>query len=701
MKILLPCLLAASAAVVLPCTDLWAGQHTRETRLGRLNTRAAALQRPAPAVPIFNGAVKSPLRVPQDGREYLTVLEEDFSLFAAGTNDNPTTVNLEDSQDAIPSKYTHTPGWHGRGIRQAGGAVCIGKVKNPISGKEMTGQIETPAMDLSRDRGRAYLTLRVRPLVPDMDVLNVRWITAPTNDNPLGATGDVISESISGFIWQDVEIDLTGCPEDASIQIYSDNYELLIDDLKLQQCHPEIEAPKALKWTDYTDDGFTANWAPVEGADHYVLYCFYIRKEGSEETLPDYKYVNPGGSKGYSLKETSYRFDGLRKDKTHYYYVEAVAPSGFVSQESQIVEVLDLTTPTDIQFGTVDKDGFDLTWAPVYNAEGYGVQTILTHTAPADEEYNLIDEHFDAIVNEGSIGEPYGNTIGYYDMDDYGMTRSGWVMYEGGVINGAICLHNYTSEFGTYYEGELVSPTWVISNSTGEITIEADFATLDAGVRPYIQVAQPVTVDGKTQWALAAGGEITSPAIGKDWTHVKLNYKVKPGIIRFSFMTTDGGWLYMDNLRIATNLPAGALQLMPYQYNETQPDGDNRPYIQMTTPDRTRADEYAVAVMAARRRPGSSFFPVYINSEWSDLVDVPHYEWAGIGNVAGETASKVSVRSHTDGITVENPAGLTVTVTDLAGRVAARTRSTRAALTLPRGFYIVSAPGFSAKTIVE
>lgn len=670
----------------------------RRTR-PRAQASAPGMTAPAPSIPAAAGTVGAPAKAtPQDGREYVTLIDEDFSLFTEGSENSPTTTNIENVYDEIPARYTHIPGWHGRGIRQAGGMVCIGMVKSGLDGSEMTGQIETPQMDLTRDRGRAYLTLKVRPLVPDMDVLNVRWISPATDDNPLGSTGETQQFSISGMIWNTVDVALTGCPENASIQIYSEKFELLIDELKLEQCHPELDAPKALKWTEFTGDGFTAHWEPVEGADHYVLYCFYVRREATEEQMADYKYVNPGGSKGYELKETSYRFDGLKIDKVHYYYVTAVAPSGFVSQESQVVEVLDLTVPENIRFGNVDVSGFDMSWDAVYNAEGYGVQTILAHTAPHDEEYDLLNEKFDAIRNEGSIGNPYGNTMGYYDMDSYGMTRSGWVLYEGGVIDGGICLHNYTSEFGTYYEGELVSPIWLINNSTGDVTIEADFATLDAGVKPYVQVAVPVTIDGKTQWGLGAGGVIDQP-IGKTWTHVKLQYKIKPGIVRFSFMATDGGWLYMDNLRISTKLPGGAVQLMPYQYRETVAEDGVRPSISMTTPDRTRDDAYSVTVMAARRRPGSSFFPVYINSEWSPEYQVPDVDWSGMEALRTDT-DDVTVAVIAGGIAIDNPSQLPVTVYDPSGRVVSRVTSDTQ-ITLAPGIYLVSHGGRTSKVAVR
>lgn len=639
----------------------------------------------------FTAPAKAPARVPDDGREYTVVLEEDFSLCTAGSVDEPDKNYIENSAYMIPSKYTHTPGWGGRGIMQAGGAICIGKVTDPYTQAEMTGQIETPELDLHRDNGRAYLSFRAKALAPDVDLLSIRWVD---NSEGLPVTGETQTCYIHGIAWSTVNVDLTDCPEHAVIQIWSEYAEVLIDDIKVEQYHAIIDAPKALKWTEFTGDSFNANWTSVEGADHYIFNCYYVRREGTEDQLPNYKYVR----RDIVVNDTTYHVDGLNPEKVHYYYINAVNADGVKSEESQLVEVMALTVPAGIEVSDVTKDGFKVSWNPVLNAEGYGFQAIVDHTAPQDEWYAILDEPFDAIQSEGSVGEPYINPVGYYDMDSYGMTRANWVMYEGGVINGAIAFWNHQSSYGDMYYGELVSPIITIGQSTGEIKIEADFATLD-NVRPYIQIAVPGVVDGVTQWVLGAGGEVKQ-TIGKDWTHVSLSYKVKPGLVRISIGTTDGGWLYMDNLKISINLPEGAKQRLPYHYNETT-DLEN-PWYYCPTPDRTKDDKYSFALMAARLKPGSWLFPIYITSDWSSLIDVPDIEWDGVIAAPAQAEATFSATAADGTLTIANPGTLDLTITDIAGRTAARTAATQATIALPKGIYIISAPGCRAvKTIVK
>lgn len=643
--------------------------------------------------PTFTTKSVKPLRE-DDGREYTTLLEEDFSLCTAGATDNPDVNYIENNYYEIPSQYTHTPGWGGRAVMQAGGAICLGKFTDQYSGEEITGYIDLPELDLHRDYGTAYVSFRAKLLSGDYDMVNVRW-TATTDFLP--ETSEAVTSYVNGFGWTTIEVTLTECPENAVIQIFSETTELLIDDIKVEQFQPEIDAPTALKWTDFTGDSFTANWSAVDGADHYIFNCFYIRRQGSEDQLPSYKYI----ARDVETTETSYHLSGLDRTKTYYYYVRAVNADGVKSEESACVEVLDLCVPSGIKVDEVTKESFTVSWDPVFNAEGYGFQAVLDHTAQMNEDYALIDEPFDGVECAGSIGDVYTNNIGLYDMDSYGMTRANWVMYEGGVIDGAIALHNYVSSYGTQYYGELVSPIMSIGQTTGEVTIEADFATLDKGVKPYLQIAVPGVVDGQTQWTLGGGGEINA-VIGSTWSHVKRTYQVKPGLIRFSIGCTDGGWLYVDNLRISVKMDAGASQRVLYRYDEIKDNIDAPSYTCKTT-DRQAGDEYSFALMAARQRPGSYMIPTYILSEWSPLTQVPSlpYDEDGVDSITAE-ATAFTATGANGAIEISNPSGVEIVVLDMAGRAVAHTNDASASIAVAPGLYIVSgAVNGTVKVIVK
>ena len=657
-----------------------------ETASLRENVRARPLLSPKKGSVAFVSPGAGPVRRsyhPDDGREYTAVVSEDFSLCSAGTNEDPDRTFIEGPGYLIPSQYTHAPGWHGRAVMQAGGAICIGKITDPVAG-EMTGQIETPVADLTRDNGRAYLSFRAKSMAKDVDVMSVRW----TTDDIMPATGEIQTVYINGDRWTTIQVDLEKCPENAVVQIWAEYNDVLIDDITLEQHHPVIDAPKARKWTNFTGDSFTANWDAVEGADHYILNVFYIRRQGTEDQLPDYKYA----VKDKDVYDTHYDCTGLKPDKVYYYYVQAVNADGVESEPSQTVEVLALVVPDGITVGKVTEKSFETSWNPVDKAEFYAFQAILTHKAQADEHYALIDEPFDFDIS-GTREDPFVNTIGMYDMDEYGMTRSGWTMYEGGITDGGICLHNTMLGDEMYY-GELTSPILVVDKNDGYIDIEFDASTFTDGVRPYIQVAVPGEVDGKTQWVLGAGGEVDEE-LGRDYRHISLHYKVRKGIVRFSIGCTDGGWLFIDNLRISTNLAKDAVQLMPYKYKEVEETAYTCP-----TPDRRRGDSYSFALMAAYQKP-SMFIPVYVTSDWSDEIAVPDYEWPadGLRRVTGATA--FSVVPAEGALSLTNPEGAALRVCNMAGTTIATVSLEEDTLALPAGLYIVTDGNRSVKAVVR
>ena len=179
---------------------------------------------------------------------------------------------------------------------------------------------------------------------------------------------------------------------------------------------------------------------------------------------------------------------------------------------------------------------------------------------------------------------------------------------------------------------------------------------------------------------------------------MKLNYKVKPGIIRFSMGCTDGGWLYMDNLRISVNLPKGGIQVMPYHCREVlESDGHS---VHVPTPDRTPNDAYGVSLTAIRRKPGSSFFPIYIYSDDSPIYDVPDVDWSGIADTRTDRAA-FKATAVAGGIAISNPECMPVAITDLSGRTVARTDAEEATQPLQPGIYIVSAGGSATKILVK
>lgn len=640
-------------------------------------------------------------RAPDDGRRYRTVLEEDFSLMTAGTPDDPDRTIISDAGDNIPEQYTHQPGWSGRGIMQAGGAVAISNiVYDSYTQQYMTGQIETPYLDLHRNNGTVYVTVRVKSIGEPYDAINIFW------QNSEYVTGER-QYAYASNEWRDIEFTLENCTEETSIVIYSDIAPISIDKITIEQFHPEVEAPTALKWTEFTGDSFVANWSAVDNADHYIFNCFTIYGKNTEEGEREYWSYK---AKDVKLTETSYKVEGLDPTRIYYYYIVAVNAAGTRSEDSQLVEVVDLLTPGNVRTTNVSSKGFHSEWDAVLNAEAYTLQSVVEHTAQRDESYALINEDFENVVypNGATEDAPGYSTIGL-DFLDGVISRSGWTLYEGGFAPGVIAIHNRkmnTSE--DVYEGELISPVYGVTNAVnGAITIEADFKSR-TGRKPYIQLGQAYAMSGNTIKYTLADSKWFDPAT-EQWQHqettLKLNNEL-PKVIRVSILTdgeglSDDGDLLIDNLRVSVNLQEGKSQTLEYKYFELTDLAELKIYV--PTDDAIKGDHYRYQLNAVREHPSSSWmFKRYVFSPWTEPQEVDFSDYddpLGISTPIAE--SGFSAYGHVGIIRLTNPGCEKLTVIDLNGITIAETAAEYTSVTASPGVYIVKSDSAAVKVAVK
>lgn len=92
--------------------------------------------------------------VQAEDSEWQTVVEEDFSLFTAGSEAEPDMTNILSSEGYILYDYVHTYGWTAVSVYQAGGCAYV--VGDGIS------MLMTPVLDLSGDNGHFKITFSYR-----------------------------------------------------------------------------------------------------------------------------------------------------------------------------------------------------------------------------------------------------------------------------------------------------------------------------------------------------------------------------------------------------------------------------------------------------------------------------------------------------------------------------------------------------------
>ena len=205
------------------------------------------------------------------------MIEEDFSLMTAGSEAYPDGTNIAGPDYYIDPAYTHLPGWTASHAYQAGGTCCL---NNPTS-----AFISTPEMEMT---GMVHLSLkaRMKNTSPNQTMMYVLMATNPYEPVLIQYTGCYINHD-----WATYEFDIDN-PETEPVFIQFYCYcEWFIDDVVVTRELNFCPAPKAQEATDYTMQGFTASWKPVDIADEY-MFSLYKKEFYGPEIVSEIEYFD-------------------------------------------------------------------------------------------------------------------------------------------------------------------------------------------------------------------------------------------------------------------------------------------------------------------------------------------------------------------------------------------------------------------------
>ena len=202
----------------------------------------------------------------------LTVLEEDFSKWTAGSFDEPDRTELggKAKDYKIPDELMAQPGWVGASVFQAGGACGLMMYYSEDHGKLTGGYIDTPEMELY---GTVVLTLRARRMHAGSDA-NMRIALC---DNYEGPQDDRIFNLTDDWAEYRFETNKALFSSISMFQIEAWEGGILIDDVKITRKRDIIETPYALEPINNSATSFTACWEPTTSAKTYVVNVY--RKE--------------------------------------------------------------------------------------------------------------------------------------------------------------------------------------------------------------------------------------------------------------------------------------------------------------------------------------------------------------------------------------------------------------------------------------
>lgn len=635
---------------------------TKETNHTLWRYNSAGVQ----SLPSVNRLAASAVQAEES--EWQTVVEEDFSLFTAGSEAEPDMTNILSSEGYILYDYVHTYGWTAVSVYQAGGCAYV--VGDGIS------MLMTPVLDLSGDNGHFKITFSYRTNTESTSVY-VMWGSGSTLIDGRKATATTT--------WKTGTIETDGGVENIAIQFYGDA-DIFLDDIKVEQMgvvepvepvEPTLDSPSALAASDITSTGFVANWEVTSGATGYLLDVYYYENNEPQYLLKD-----------EAVTATSYAVTGTQEGKVYYYTVRATDGT-LVSEPSN--EVLAKAASTSIGSVTalaateVSDAGFRANWTAAENAAFYELTTLSLYTVPASGTFTHDNETFDR-VTEGTESSPaYGAIQGYLN----GYTEyADWYAVTPVMANGMVGLKNYYMIMG-YYSMLYTPAYYVESNTASTVTLRMDVKRVDCSAATEVGVCLVDAVTGESgdwQFQTLTDAEMT------------LSFEFEPTAnyyLAIGFEDPNNadygstGIVFFDRVTVEqANFSAGDQVLRVYAYDSPY----NETYY-VETPNKRATEQFSYYVMAVTNGESE-----YLYSDPSNEIVV-----GATGSVDAITTASSRVYGADGEVCVETDAAGVAEVYDATGICVARQAVAEGTtgIALPAGFYVVRLGGSVAKVLVK
>lgn len=228
----------------------------------------------------------APMARATDNENVNVLVDEDFSLMTAGTNDTPDTTPLVEISDEMDWKIdpalTHNQQWYGANCFQAGGAVAL------ITKDNMNGQIITPFNNYA-----GMLTIRVKVKA----IGQPAWVfiepgRGGLNMQPIDGLPQYKRQMIGTDDWTEMvmEVENRSADIDGAVEVFTQG-SVLIDQITVTTSKDYLSYPPIMPTTNMTGTQFTANWQAVQGAESYLFSLFKknFTTEGNAEYMLDFE----------------------------------------------------------------------------------------------------------------------------------------------------------------------------------------------------------------------------------------------------------------------------------------------------------------------------------------------------------------------------------------------------------------------------
>lgn len=449
--------------------------------------------------------------------KYKEILREDFSLFTLGSEEKPSSNPVNDALQYIPESKTHTPGWQGVEIYQAGGCAYQGA----------GGRLFTPDINLSRNGGTFRVSFRMKLAAGSPE----GYVNVIHNSSVESIYGEKLTEEWKTYTFEmgnGMAADYLCIRGVDKASPGSSQVKVLLDDVVVEIPDPDISSPASLSYGNFDGSSFTAVWSGVAGAEKYELQLYYSGSDGGR--------VDVEGD--FTTASNSYTFSGL-EEKWNDYYVSVRAIAGDkVSPWSAPVLIEGLKAPVIREESKVTSSGFRTSWEPVENAYQYELMTYYCHKAGGDEQFYHADTDFSFVRAKDD-----GSSI------DYGFSQMpGWFFGAAELQDGFIGIQGAFAYLG--YAAQIESPALDLASSGGKISVELKAKNDDIRTGLAVALYNPFNGD----YELADSQEFE---LSKNWYTVRASLTGGTDGSILALIPTRSGNVYIDDLKVWQNIKTG------------------------------------------------------------------------------------------------------------------------------------------------
>lgn len=685
-----------------------------QTRKALVNPRNAG----AP-VTVLSGTstLRADEQLPSDAMGQLTLFHrEDFSLMTAGTPEQPDTVGTICAPDGtykyriwqnIDPKYTHWRGWggsfkantfeecQGKGYtHSAGGTIHLGSREG--------AKLNTPPLDLMnvilhddvKDdniivlRFKAKVTQDVNPAFAGVrffvEAAETSWYR--DGDNPVyKGNWDVLRQLTPNITtlttdWQTYEMVFAGAghstilnmgfqvmPKSREIAETGEyHFDILLDDIEVYKMQPYLPIPKVQSHTSFTSDSFVANWAPVEGADSYLLDVYYMVVDESVPPSPmgQQPMIRKELLQGQPVTGTSFKVTGTNPQYTYYYNVRAVKGAK-ESYRSLDQAVNGITTPELKEVSELATGHYVASWSEAPSAGRYCYMAYHDKRVYQDMEVTIIDEDFTGVKD--LQGNATGWTVDNPPTGSYGrafprdLNMPGWEMYSYAPCTGYVGFDGW-QYINHGVSASMQSPELDLSHGGGEVTVSMSlYSAYDKNSNQFPQAALALfnyneETEQYDQVDIVYPAEETGRPIVNNWQDytVQLKNGSKRSIIGL-FAVRGPEYLFVDNFKVTQRFKKGESYLAPY-FGDPLVEGTS---IAVNVPDHVQQDALYHRVRAVKATEQELMTSAF--SPWSLVRKA-----TAIGQL---TLIEPEAQLLDGVLTISNPAGDAVHVYDATGQM--------------------------------